>query len=204
MCGLSKASPPARSMPWGNDPQTPGRKITKCILVVTPLTFWACDWSIHPVETLLREYLPSRGKIVKYWPVRGYKRVWDHCFSVYLSNSYCRYKTFFGTPIAFSVMCSLWKIGSILLDLLQIFVTKSDFKLWWFHERSHSSTNKNSHFLGLEKVITFVWYPTIVAEKLGYLNKWRLLPPPLFYSPHKRLVWIRHCYVLHSFWSSKT
>ena len=30
--------------------------------------------------------LPGRGKIVKSRPVRGYKRVGDYCFSVYLSN----------------------------------------------------------------------------------------------------------------------
>ena len=31
----------------------PGRKITKCMLVVSPLAFWACDWSIFPMEALL-------------------------------------------------------------------------------------------------------------------------------------------------------
>jgi len=31
----------------------PGGEITQCILVVTPLAFWACDWSILPIETLL-------------------------------------------------------------------------------------------------------------------------------------------------------
>ena len=35
---------------------------------------------------------PSSGKIVKHWPVRGYKRVGDHCLSVHLSNTYCRKK----------------------------------------------------------------------------------------------------------------
>jgi len=40
--------------PPGHEP-VPGSEITKCILVVTPLTFWACDWSILPMETLLRE-----------------------------------------------------------------------------------------------------------------------------------------------------
>ena len=38
---------------YGSGPQAPGREITKCILVVTPLAFWACDWSILPIETLL-------------------------------------------------------------------------------------------------------------------------------------------------------
>jgi len=69
-------------------------------------------------------------------------------------------------------------MGPIFLDLLHTFcelMIKGDFKLRWFPERSRSSTNKNSHFLGLEKVTTFVWYWTIVTEKLWYLNKWRLL-----------------------------
>jgi len=34
--------------------------------------------------------LPGGGKFVKRCPVRGYKRVGDHCFNVYLSNTYCR------------------------------------------------------------------------------------------------------------------
>jgi len=34
----------------------PGREIAKCVLVVTPRAFWACDWSILPMEALLREY----------------------------------------------------------------------------------------------------------------------------------------------------
>jgi len=33
--------------------------------------------------------LPGRGKIVKHWLVRGYKKVGDHWFKVYLSNTYC-------------------------------------------------------------------------------------------------------------------
>ena len=147
-----------------------------------------------PGDTVAR-VLPDRSKIVQHWP-GGYKRVGDHCLSVYLSNTYCRYKRLFGTPIAFSVMYSLWKIGPIFLDLLQTFcelMIKDDFKLWWFPERLHTLTNKNSHFLGLQKVTTFVWYPAIVAEKLGYLNKWRLFGIPLFDCPPKHLVWIRHC-----------
>jgi len=62
-------------------------------------------------------------------------------------------------------------------------MTKGDFKLWLFPERSHSSTNKNSHFLGLENVTTFVWYPLIFAEKLGCLNKRRFLAPPYLTVP---------------------
>jgi len=70
-----------------------------------------------------------------------------------------------------------------------------DFQLSWFPERSRSSTNKISHFLGLQKVTTFVWYPTIFTENLGYLNKWRLFGAPLFdCHPPKRLDWIRHCF----------
>jgi len=42
--------------------------ITKCILVVTPLVFWACDWLILPIETLLREYSLAAVKLSKfYW-----------------------------------------------------------------------------------------------------------------------------------------
>jgi len=32
----------------------PGREIALCMLVVTPLAFWECDWSIVPMEALLR------------------------------------------------------------------------------------------------------------------------------------------------------
>ena len=128
--------------------------------------------------------LPGRGKIVKHWSVRDYKRFGDHCLSVYLSNTCCRYERLFGTPIVFSVMCSLWKLRPIFLDLLQTFcelMIKGDFKLWWFPERSRSSTNKNSHFLGLENVNTFVWYPAIIAEKLGYFKQVKTFWRPLIW-----------------------
>jgi len=147
------------------------------------LGMWLGD-SSH--RNTVARVLPGHGKIVKHWPVRRYKRVGGHCLSAYLSNTYCRYKRLLGTPIAFSVMCSLWKIRPIFLDLLQTFcelMIKGEFKLWWFPERSHSSTNQNNHFLGLEKVTTFVWHPTIVAEKLGYINKWRPLGSHLFDCP---------------------
>jgi len=146
------------------------------------LGMWLVD-SSH--RNAVAKVFPGRGKIVQHWPVRGYKRVGDYCLSVYLSNTYCRYKRLFGTPTALSVMCNLWKLGSIFLDLLQTFcelMIKGDFKLWWFPERTHSSTNKNSHFLDPQKVTTFVWYPTIVAEKLD-LNKRRFLAPPYLISP---------------------
>jgi len=45
-----------RSMLWGSGSQSPGREISKCILVVTPLAFWTCDWSIRRIETLFQEY----------------------------------------------------------------------------------------------------------------------------------------------------
>ena len=153
---------------------------------------WLVDFSHR--NTVVRA-LMGRGKIFKRWPVRGYKRVGDHCFILFLSNTSCRYKRLFGTPVAFSVMCSLWKMRPIVLDLLPTFcelMIEGDLKLWWFPERSHSSTNKYSHFRGLQKVITFEWYPTIVAEKLGYFNKWRLFGAPLIWLPPKRLLWIRH------------
>ena len=110
-------------------------------------------WLVDPSHrNIFARALPGRGKIVKRWPVRGYKRVGDLCLSINLPNTYCRYKRLFGTPIAFSVMCSfsLWKTGPIFLDHLQTFcelMIKGDYKLWWFPERSHSSTNKKSHFL---------------------------------------------------------
>ena len=97
---------------------------------------------LHGHRSLISLF-PGRGKIVKHWPVRGSKRVGDHCFSVYLSNTYCRYKRLFGTPIAFSVWCSLWKIGPIFLDLLQMFyelMIKGDFKLWWFPTFAYEQT----------------------------------------------------------------
>jgi len=76
-----------------------GHEITKCMLVVTSLASWVCDWSILPIETLLWEVLPGRGKYVKHWPVRGNKRVGDHCLSGYLPNTYCRYERLFGTRV---------------------------------------------------------------------------------------------------------
>jgi len=45
----------------GSGPQLPGhetvtdRESTKCILVISPLALWACDWLILPVETLLQK-----------------------------------------------------------------------------------------------------------------------------------------------------
>jgi len=60
---------------------------------------------------------------------------------------------------------------------------KYDFKLWWFPERSHSSTNKNSHFLGLEKVTTFMWYPTIITVKLEYFTQVKTFWRPLIWLP---------------------
>ena len=151
--------------------------------------WWQHSLSGHMIsfqKNIAARVLPGRGKIIKHWPVRCYKRVGDHYLSVYLSNTYCRYKSLLGTPIAFSVLCSLWKIGSIFLDVLQTFcelLIKGDFELLWFPERSHSSTNKNSHFLDLEKVNTFVWYTKIVTEKLGYLNKWRRFGAPYMTAP---------------------
>jgi len=107
-------------------------------------------WLVDPSHrNIFARALPGRGKIVKRWPVRGYKRVGDYCLSVYLSNTYCRFKRLFGTPIAFSFMCSLWKIGLIFLDLLQTFceLDKGDFKLWGFLNDRIVRTTKTSIFL---------------------------------------------------------
>jgi len=60
---------------------------------------------------------------------------------------------------------------------------KGGFELWWFPKWSHGSTKKNRHFLDLEGITTFLWFPTIVAKKLGNLNKWRLLAPPYMTAP---------------------
>jgi len=58
---------------------------------------------------------------------------------------------------------------------------KGDFKLWWFAERLHSSTNKNSHFLDLEKVISFVWYIQQLLQRSWVIsNEWRISGAPLF------------------------
>ena len=56
-------------------------------------------------NTVARALL-GRCKIVKYCPVCIDKKVGDHCLSVYLRNTYYRYKKYFGEPTAFSVMCS--------------------------------------------------------------------------------------------------
>jgi len=71
--------------------------------------WWHHSLSEHMIGLLfpVARVLPGRGKIVKHSPVRGYKRVGDHCHNVYLSNTYCRYKRLFRTPTAFSVTCSL-------------------------------------------------------------------------------------------------
>jgi len=48
-------------------------------------------------------------------------------------------------------------------------------------ERSCSSTNKNSHFLGLEKITTLVWYPKIVTDNLWFLKTF--LGPTIWLRP---------------------
>ena len=93
-----------------------------------------CKIYIFLIETLLQEDSRAAVKLscIDWSAGRGYKRVGDYCLSVYHSNTYCRYKRLFGTPIAFSVRCSLWKIGPIFLDLVQTFcelMIKGDFKL---------------------------------------------------------------------------
>jgi len=55
-------------MPQGNGPQPrattgTGPRNYKSILVVTPLAFCVCDWSILHVETLLREYSWAEVKL---------------------------------------------------------------------------------------------------------------------------------------------
>jgi len=40
-----------------------GQRHSKGILVVTPLTFWACDLSIPPMEILLRKYTQATVKL---------------------------------------------------------------------------------------------------------------------------------------------
>jgi len=47
----------------GSVPQVPDRDITKCVLVVIPLAFSACNWSVLPTETLLREYSRAAEKL---------------------------------------------------------------------------------------------------------------------------------------------
>jgi len=172
MCGYPKHVKHYRAAclrQWSSIPGPRNRKMYIGGGTTRILGIWLLD-SSH--RNTVARVLPGRGKIVKQWPVRGYKRVGDHCLSVYLSNNYCRNEILFGTPIAFSLMCNLWKTGPIYMDLLQTFcelTIESDFKLWWFPERSQF--DQKSYFLGLEKVTTFVWYPSVVAEKLGHWNK---------------------------------
>ena len=142
-----------------------------------------------PHRNTVARVFPGRGKIVKYWPVGGYKRFGDHYLNVYLSKNYCTYKRLFGTLIAFSVKCSLWKIGLICLDLLQTFcelMIKGDFKLWWFPERLRSSTNKNSHFLDVENFISFVWYTQRLSQRSWvFLISEEFLATPFLTAPPK-------------------
>ena len=176
---------------WSSTPNhepVPGIKITKCILVVTPLAFWACDWSILPMETLLREYSLAAMKLSNIDRSAVAKGLGKTALVYIFQTIIVDKKRLLATPTAFSVMCSSWKTRPIFLNPLQTsweLMRKGDFKLWWFPVRSHISTNKNSQFLDLWKVTTFVWYPTIVAEKLGYLNKWRYFDVPYFTSTPK-------------------
>jgi len=56
------------------------------------------------------------------------------------------------------------------------------------------SSNKKRHFLGLQKITTFVWHPTIVVDNLWYKQVKTFLAPPCLTAYLKRLVWIRRCY----------
>jgi len=147
------------------------------------LGMWLVD-SFH--RNIVARVLPGHGKIVKHWPVCGYKRFGDHCLSLNLSNTYCRYKRLFGTPIAYSVMCGLWKIEPIFLDLLQTFcelMIKDDFKLWWFPETSHSLTNKNSHFLLPRKGNHFYVIPNDFCREAGVFKHVKTFWCPLIWLP---------------------
>jgi len=57
--------------PPGHEP-VPGSEITKCILVVTPLTFLGMRVVDSSHGNTAARVLPDRGKIAKRWPVRGY------------------------------------------------------------------------------------------------------------------------------------
>ena len=150
-------------------------------------TRFLCVWLVDSSRgNTVARVLLGRGKIAEHWPTRGYKKVRDHhCFSVYLSNTCCRYKRLFVTPIhsQLCVACEKWDLSFWTASNFQWINDRSNFKLWCFPERSYSSTNKHRHFLGLQKVTTFAWYPKIVTEKLGYLNEWRLFGALLFDCP---------------------
>jgi len=88
----------------------------------------------------------------------------------------------FGAPTMFSVVCNLWKTGPIFLDPLQTF-----YELWYkailIPRRLHSSTNKIATFFSLQKITTFMWYPTVVAKNRGYLTSEDVLAPPYLTLP---------------------
>ena len=176
--------------------------------MVSLLACWACDWSIVSTETLLREHSHGQLTLMTSGSFRWPCKINKHCLSVCHSRAAVKLSSVdrsavtkgLGTAALVYIFqalnvdikdclghphrsqcvdrekydLSFWTCFKLLVN----YWYKAILKLWWFHERSHTSTNRNIHFLVLEKVTTFVWYPTIVAEKLGDLNKWRLFGAP--------------------------
>ena len=121
-------------------------------------TRFLCVWLVDSSRgNTVARVLLGRGKIAKHWPARGYKKVGDHCFSVYLSNTCCRYKRLFVTLIRsqLCVACENWDLSFWTASNFQWINDRNNFKLWCFSERSHSSTNKHRHFLVLQTA--FSW-----------------------------------------------
>ena len=80
-----------------------GPRNSKRILVVTQLTFWACDLSIPPMKILLRKYTQATVKLLRIdWS--AVKKGLGNTALVHIFQTLIRNKRLFGTPTAFSVM----------------------------------------------------------------------------------------------------
>ena len=90
-----------------------------------------------------------------------------------------------GDPQCSQLCSQLVKNGAYLLVPASYFLWFNDvrhFKLWWFLERSHSSTNKNSHLLASKR------YPAILRDTQQFsqrrdIYKWKLFGAPIFDRP---------------------
>jgi len=90
-----------------------------------------------------------------------------------------------GDPQCSQLCSQLVKNGAYLLVPASYFLRFNDvrhFKLWWFLERSHNSTNKNSHLLASKR------YPAILRDTQQFsqrrdIYKWKLFGAPIFDRP---------------------
>jgi len=81
-----------------------------------------------------------------------------------------------------SLLCVAYEKRGISFGTRFKRILKKSF-LWLFPARSHTSTNKNCHFLGLQKVTTFLWCPTIVSDNFEYFEQMKTFGTPLLDSP---------------------